>query len=529
MAKSQKQSRRLKGSTSQGIPSSSVKEFLFTPFVLMPFCVIVWGILYGIVGEIINVKYGFGWDGLIYGTLVQKWKYYLEQHSIDSYRVLRIFPSVMLHYLCEPLMKDNLGIIPALTVLKIYRIYTVIILSSAAFAWAAIGATMKWSIRVQWLGFLLLFVNFAVMKFAFYYVPLTDATAFTLALWGLYFYFAAYPVGVLCVGCIGFFAFPTVFLQSALLYCFPYTKQNSRKVLATTNSTLVVIGSTTLVVLCAAAALIYGVFVSPVPFAGTQPLIESLLYPSVTLLVAYWAFMSYVIASWFPFPQILQMVKESALWLRTLTVIGLAALLWFGIAQHLYNPMLPAPLTFSHFIGGSLVQSVSKPLLAPLAFVVYFGPAFVLIALLFRQSMMTVQELGCGFAIIITGTILLIGIMTESRQLITLFPCVVIVLAAMLNRHKLSNTSIFVVALVSLISSKIWFRINFEGMNSNAVADTLKNYDTFPMQNYFMNQGPWMSMESYLYQSIAIIVAVGGLWWVVARPIHQNMRNTMTA
>jgi hypothetical protein len=112
--------------------------------------------------------------------------------------------------------------------------------------------------------------------------------------------------------------------------------------------------------------------------------------------------------------------------------------------------------------------------------------------------------------------------MTESRQLITLFPFAALLLAYTANTMQWRRQQVWIFAVLGLVSSKIWFRINFDGMNTSAYVDRLQNYDTFPMQNYFMNQGPWMSGESYVYQSIVIALGIGILWWAVIHPDRYN-------
>jgi hypothetical protein len=520
--------------------SLDARAFFTQPIILMPLLIIMWGCLYGILGEIIDINYGFGWDGLIYGTLVQKWKYYVEQHSIDAYRVLRIFPSVMLNFVCEPFAKDALGIIPALTIIKIYRIYTIFVLASAAVAWSLIGKRLHLGIQAQWIGFTALFINFAVMKFGFYYLTLTDITAFTLVLWGLYFFFTEHPIGVLVIGSIGFFTFPTIFLQSALLYCFNYSQpttsseytakselnfnvpHNIENTNAYGNSNVFVYSVTAVFVVLGSAGCAYGIFITPLPFAGTQPIMTTLLWPSIVLLLSYCGIICYSIAQWFPVAFIVHVVKKSVFWLRVAVVVALAIALWFGIARQLYNPTLPVPMNFARFFGGTIIQSVSKPLLAPVALIIYFGPSIVLLALLFYRWKYLIPELGSGFMIVFATAALMSGFMTESRQLITLFPFAALLLAYTANTMQWRRQQVWIFAVLGLVSSKIWFRINFDGMNTSAYVDRLQNYDTFPMQNYFMNQGPWMSGESYVYQSIVIALGIGILWWAVIHPDRYN-------
>ena len=104
---------------------------------------------------------------------------------------------------------------------------------------------------------------------------------------------------------------------------------------------------------------------------------------------------------------------------------------------------------------------------------------------------------------------LMFGITTESRQLILAFPFVVGIGVKVLDNINWSTTSILLITILCLVVSKIWLPIDTEPQDAELLE--------FPMQSYFMNFGPWMGDEMYVYHAIGFIVLAGLLYLLLRR------------
>ncbi len=470
--------------------------------VIMPLIIMIWGFIYMRTGEIIGVDGGCGWDGSAYADIVFKFDQYMADASLDSYRIQRIVPSAIVHYI---LKSQNILPYRENTVYYFY-VYNLWILTACGLLWALIARRLRLSVMLRWLGFVGLFVNFAVMKYSFYYPPLTDQTAVFLCLCAIYCYLLDSSVAhaaQLLVAAVGFFTWPTAFYVSMVLFLFP-RKQPTTDLLATeTNKTLGFV-LTAVITLFAAVAMWYLSFVKQLQFPGTDALFQPTIYLGATLVLAYIAASMLPFARTFPYVQILRFFTTRQFALRFVCGAVVAIALWF-FKQSLCNPAAPLPMTTELFFGGSFSAAIGKPLLPLVANVVYFGPILLVAALLYKDTVRGAAELGVGFMLIVAGTVLLSSIMTESRQLINLYPFVVIACIKGLERVRVNTLTVWIIATLSLVSTKIWMPLNFPGMQEYVYGGGSRF--TFPLQKYFMNQGPYMSLESYIYQGIAVALA----------------------
>ena len=91
------------------------------------------------------------------------------------------------------------------TVRDTFRAYNLVMLVLAALAWAGIARTLALEDRFRWLGFCLLFFNFACLKMPFYNPVLTDTTALALAALLVHFHLRDAAAGMFAVLALGAF------------------------------------------------------------------------------------------------------------------------------------------------------------------------------------------------------------------------------------------------------------------------------------------------------------------------------------
>jgi hypothetical protein len=193
--------------------------------------------------------------------------------------------------------------------------------------------------------------------------------------------------------------------------------------------------------------------------------------------------------------------------------------LWYAKTL-IADPTIAAPMNTNLFLGGSIACAISKPLLAIVALAVYFGPAMLLIVWRFQRFVHIALRLDFGFFVVIAIVALLATIMTETRQLINFLPFLALGVTLLFEHGFVESPKrrfgFWGIVVLSLIFSKIWLPFNFPGMQEQAANIQSGSFTSFPLQYYFMNHGPWMSMNSYLIQVCALALCGALFWWAFA-------------
>jgi hypothetical protein len=548
--------------------SRSIRQRIQFPWylALMPIIIALWGYIYFEKGEIIALNNGCGWDGVVYKNVVWSLQWntdspeYRERGRlrIDPYRVQRIAPSVAVYgemqtakYLYQritpifsrvpswlewsyeqyplppwffrwfaksPNEANNQHTV-ALTidsfVAGYFVFHSLFMLMGAALFWGLSARALKLGAVARWLGFVGLFVNFAVMKMSFYYPTLTDTTALFISTVMLYAYLADISWLLLASAAIGFFTFPTAFYVAVLLFIFPRGSENTvinEESHTSKRSAQLLAGGATLVMLLLS---VYLVIFAQVRFAEVEPIIWILLPLTIPLMLGQFYITVENLLLIFPTQTFIKHIHSEFKRYGIRTAISI--LLWgvlFYCKKQIEDPTLSSPMNVNLFLGGSFSSAVSKPLLAIVASVVYFGPAILVIVLHYRRFIRTALQIGNGYFFVIGGMLLLATIMTETRQLINFLPFIIVGVATMLNTASVRPVSVVLFSAISIVCSKIWLPLNFVGMQEQAANIHDGTYTIFPLQYYFMNHGPWMSMTSYLVQSAVVAICLGLLLWL---------------
>lgn len=482
--------------TLQNASNSSLQQYLLF---LIPCLLFAWSIGYAYWGEILAVRQGYGWDGLFYADVAWRFEDFLKNRWIDSYRATRILPSGIVHYLGITL---GLRLDAPLHIFKIYNAGIVVI---SGLLWVLIGRAAKLKTQSVWLGAIALFVNYAVLKYSFYYPTLTDASAFCLGLLMLY----CYVVGNIAVwflpviACIGFFTWPTAFYQATILFVFPATLVFS----STTDTRNSKISLSRLQYIVFAmffamiiACTIYFIVVNPTQYPGPLPekATSLLLYPSIASLFVFAGYALFYIVKYFPLPNIKDFSTQVQIGIKWVVMI-LLAMLCFTIKFSIEDVTLPVNATLFQFIGGNLTASATKPLVNIVGHAVFLGPITLLLILRYREiCRLAFVENGYGIGLLFSLSVIAFCLVAEARQLMCFFPIIVFVVIKALDKRTITVPQYLIIAVLSLASSMIWYNINFPGMEN--FAEAYPEYTKFPMQRYFMRHAPWMNMESYMIQ-----------------------------
>jgi hypothetical protein len=479
----------------------------------MPAFVLVWCTgYYALGGEVIAVMNGYGWDGFFYGSAAWGFDKLLAHPVLDPYLAQRVAPSGFIHYTMKALgltMNQT-------TVLQAFKTWNVILLTASAFVWSLTARRLLLKPHAAWIGFCGLFASFFAMKYSLYYPPLTDVTAFFLCVLAVWLYVIRQHWWILAVALMGYFTFPTMLYIAALLFLFPsIEKQIPAPNQIEQIQILTRLGGTFVLVLLMIGGFVYFVFITHTQFPGVEPILQATLYPSIFLVVAYSGLAAWFFLEGCSLQRAIQEMSNLTFLVRSVAIAAVWGLCTWLRTSFLQNPdpniLKTTPMTLSLFLGGSFSLAVAKPLLAVVSNAVYFGPIVVLCVMFYRSAARAAWQIGIGFALVFIIAALMSAIMSESRQFVNLLPVVVTALALALNGRSVTLASVAGLAALGLMCSKVWMTLNVPDMDKWAFRG---NLSTSPLQRYFMNYGPWMSMEWYLWQGAAMLVVAGILWFL---------------
>lgn len=138
---------------------------------------------------------------------------------------------------------------------------------------------------------------------------------------------------------------------------------------------------------------------------------------------------------------------------------------------------------------------MTAPLIFLVAHVTYIGPVVLLVILRYRRFVKTAIELGPGvsLAALIMAAL---AIVPETRTLLSFVPLLVVITARNIDSTITRNQLLSVMACC-LWWSKIWLPINLDALPGDR-----------PLPMFFMHSGPWMPVQMYYWQALAMIVTI---------------------
>jgi hypothetical protein len=444
---------------------------------------------------------GFLTDGVTYGAIVKDPAMALS----DRYYVHRALPSWIVH------AGLRLGGLPLTNphIIQGFVVLNSILLIAATALWRPIGDRLQLNLGARWVGFLALFGNFALLKMPFYYPVVTDTAAFALGLLAVYASLERRRILLGLATLAATFAWPIGSILAAPLLLWPTGRVRPPNA-----------GQRTILPLfaaCTAAGLFVAWFVWIYVVRGQTvrashfavPVVPGIVWAGVLGASAYIVYSvrgvlagvtgAYVVAA-----------------LRRIDLVGAA--LWLGallpstVVAMLFGENRPQ-MGMRQFIGNVVLFSSSRPLLFGVSAVAYFGP--LLLVFIDREvrarAVQVVRDLGPGWMILAVATLGL-SVNSESRQNIFQFPAVIAVLGAAMTSVALTARSVWLLAAIAVVGSKVWLSINLEPAR---MVDTNDPLMTWYYRRYTMNLGAWMSNYQYVVQAFATVIAGGAIWWIL--------------
>jgi len=472
----------------------------------MTLCLLAAAVVLSCLSERIFQGDGLGFDGVYYGDIITRYEAIASgELPLNPHLYLRSLPAMaarqLMLLLGFPLDKVH--------VVLFFQMWNVGMLGLAALAWGRTCDAAGLSSRGKWLGFCGLFVNYAILKYAFYYPVLLDTTALALSLTLAWLYAVRRQGWILIAAMLSMFISPPVGLEGFLLFLFPRPRKQTAPV--PVSPVLPVL----LAALASGAAL--SLFL---PFAplGIAPDMARFQTPAKLLVVAY-IFAAVLFLSrdgrFLRFPGWIEN-RAMAVRLAALVLAAGGVLLVPALFPRLPSPDWPA--LFRNYVVTVLYNAAARPGEFLVAHTLYFGPVVLLGVCLFPRLCTAARPLGNGMVLVLAFGLLQF-VNPLSRQMIGAMPFFVLALCLALDPFRLPGWFLWAFAAASLAVSKVWMHIN-------AGADPARSILEQPnvWQRYVSSTGNWMHTQDYLLQGAMVL---GGL--AALAVILRRLRRRVTA
>jgi hypothetical protein len=436
-------------------------------------------------GDVIPVRDGLGYDGFAWAVRARGvWRGVLEE-DIDAYSfqkslswfilggaywvISTLFPAF------HDVLRDGFNLTIAIVS---FWVLNSVCLTATAFLWNGVLDELKVREPVALLSYFLLFISVGNLRMPAFYVTISDVQMVLVGAAALYLFLKSRQWSLLPVGFLSGFVRSGLPEAIALLVLFP----RRHGVTAHDHNRGwfgVVMG------LLAAIAIVAIYFWQINSMRGG--------WLALSILCAYAGTALYFLLRDLPFaalrPQLADALKA------LLVVLSVAAVLKLVTASS-------GSISLEYFVHGIVITGTWFPGVSFVALVVYYGPGFLLVFLLFPRLTKAANTFGpgmIGFLSLGVG----ISLFSESRVAAVYVPAFLAMVALVLSdMHHLTRWGYYVTAGLCVLFSKIWLPMRWSDSYSTQPSAN------FPEQLYFMNFGPDMTIQTFVLQAAGCIVAM---------------------
>jgi hypothetical protein len=362
-----------------------------------------------------------------------------------------------------------------------YWVVNSICLVASIFCWAKILERLAITGAVAVLSYFMLFISVGNLKMPSFYVIIGDLPMLLFGVGAIYLYLANRRAWLMGFGIVSGFIRPGLPEMAALLLMFPHVTHGTR---SSSGGHLGYV----------AAGLGGAILAAGVAYYINDPrhLQDSV---AVRLLSGAIACAYVTVGLYFLFRRVRldDVIPQIRHVLSALAVIaGVAIPLWLFASS--------TDLNYLEFFKRGIHTGSAFPGISLVAHTVYFGPGLLLVILLWPKVADAARELGPGFVAML-GLGVCLSIFSESRAITPYIPAFILALTLALARMEhLRQWGFVACAVLCVLFSKVWLQM----------AMTDQFFDgpgVLPLQRYFMNFGPWITPQSYLWQGMAILAA----------------------
>jgi hypothetical protein len=393
-------------------------------------------------------------------------------------------------------------------IIRGFEIYNLILFLITAYTLGRLTDYLKFSNKGKWLAFVGLFLNYSFFKHMLYMPVLTDQSAFAFGMLLLYFYMTKNNIGLIIISIIGIFSGQIFIFGALILLIFPKkdissTSVPNNDIVSAPNNYNIIVSIT--IIIFAFIYIYYRHFIQGAVRTldtGHLPINEQFIYLSISFLLAY-LFIGlkfildsadlYVLKNWIN--------KDNSKLLIVGVLLGLifSVIVIITLAINTKLPggvgrLIPKAIKFfDHFLLGS----ISKPFYPVIPHVIYFGPFTILTIYLWKQITNNIHKYGNGLTLFIAFHFILTTI-PMGRQIMNFFPFFVIFTVMAYEELDLNKSYYWFIAIMSLLCSKVWLRLNFVGSEPSLMSTVTSKY--------LMSYGYYMNDAMYAIQGSIVIV-----------------------
>lgn len=439
-------------------------------------------------------KTGLGIDGTHYGNMLRGLPESLYNNTVMPYWYQKFFPVIIARMLIEVsgLPIDNPLIV------KAFMLIDMICLTASVIIYLSICKLESFSRNKTILGFVLIFISFAFLKYAPYEPLLTDRVAFLEAMLLLYCYIKKYWVGGLAIAFIGLFTFPLViWLSASLLFMvrgnIGGAREYSNRLAPALFVALVPVGITVWNYFFSYEDFNFYRHHDQATFSWGSPASVLLLVLSLSVLLFVLTYTYKIILSGIALKQL----GRAVYWNRVLAFGTLYVV--FRAIMFFYADNTRDPRTAIDFIEDISHQALVYPGGYFVSHFMFFGSVVVLFGLLFKRFLQNNQA-GLTMLIMVNAFFL---ISTESREFIYLLPFVAYIVIKNINESFASDRVMLLLILgLNLVVSLFWFKVN-----TPEIYDAVGSRLTFPKQRFYMLLGPWRNLHMYMVYAASTVIS----------------------
>lgn len=433
-------------------------------------------------------------DGLFYRELAGTFLGTIEDESYNFFQLQRVMPFAVLNVVFSVFewVKDHEGLMRGML------IFNLLMAGLGVYWYFSLARKLHLRDFHTVMGFLLLFVNFAVLK-DIWYQPFTPSfTAMMLGIGQANYFVRVDKQRLFLVSLIAGFVWPTMLLAGLLMMLMP-----SDKVLLHEGGRPKSLYPWVVTGFLFIGLVAVGFWAGRMEAGGLE--FALYLLSVLALLVYFFAFLIKNPVQWKEsFLEFRRKIKPARLKNFWLVLAGFALILFFlsgsndnifvlSLAENYFKNILRFPLDF--LVGHTL----------------YFGFLVPLAMVFFPRMMKEMAGLGMGFTLMCILMFVFI-LHPEPQFLMPFFPFLVLLILKSVKKYRIKIKDVLFVGGINLLLSSVWLPLDVPGMALALEGTDPGSASRFPAQRYWMHFGHMMSLQVYAGTAILFTMLVWLAW-----------------
>lgn len=473
---------------------------------------------------------GMGWDGVIYGGMMKDFLSQFREGGYSAYYIQKCLPFALIIILVSAFHLNN-----AFAVLIVLEM---ICFALAVVAFFKISDSMKLNYDSEIIAFALLFYTHSFHRFG--YMPYGgDPFAFGIGLWIYYFFYTKQQWKMLCASAVGAFVWQSMWPVCLVLFVLPQEGYNligessassREKRFFEVIKLVVSVGLVSIPIkMFMLSNKRYGdwrVYADVVPYYFYRLPVWAVFVSTICVCVLFYLALKPISIN---AKGLCAFLRKTLDWKRIIVAVVLFMAMHYLISW-LSNPEISAPGSFIVSIRRLLFEPFTVPLKFFAAHLANNGLMICLLVLLYSSVWKFVSCHSFGYSLALAMA-LAFGTQTESRFILNFFPFIVFPIVAVLNDVELKRWVPYMVCIVQLLLSGVWYKTNTPSLAKALETDDVVAYTMGDAQRVFYSIGPWMGGKAYLlfllfFVIILIVLYLGkhNNWFVISKCETANAK-----